>query len=503
MKQRKNILIPVTVVVIITAIYYAAPALYDWYLDQWKQDVIWSIIKSDNQVDTDTGSLENTWSIHNTMSQEYHDTVEGELPKLTKQTRALLDQYSRDPDPSYLFNLVESLTSDGAYYTAIYLYQILLKAYPDTATYTDYLTLLINRGSYTPQFLAQYQKTINILSASGYINKQDALLFTSFRTLISGDVDGFYQIVHQLTGEYAPLAWDLLANLTSYSEYKQAPKQYLRWLFASTLLRYGYYTPAIHLAQESLKFNPDYVLGEQVMAYWNLMTHDWTLAKNYLTKLMESDPQHLITYQRLYGIASYRDQNPKDTVRYLTQVNSVIPSIEMIRYLWLSYRSLYDYLHVAKMYRELLTLYEPQELDYFEFFDTYRRAVSYQQDMSMSWVVNPIDTYDNALLSDYVVRCNQTMKNTQSYICSYGEWLQLLFNQDIDGSLKIMIDVARNYPYDFVFGMIGDLYLINWQAPTAQIYYEKAIKSSYNWWYQSYLSNKINNLIIDDGLETN
>jgi hypothetical protein len=153
--------------------------------------------------------------------------VSKELPKLTKQTRALLDQYNEDKDPKYLFDLVASLTDDGAYYTAIYLYQILLKEYPKEAKYTSYLKLLLNRGEYTPQFLSEYQSTINTLVSSGMITNQDSLFFTSFRTLISGDVDTFYQTVYQLSGEYAPIASDLLANVTSYSQYKQAPQQYL------------------------------------------------------------------------------------------------------------------------------------------------------------------------------------------------------------------------------------------------------------------------------------
>jgi len=99
------------------------------------------------------------------------------------------------------------------------------------------------------------------------------------------------------------------------------------------LLRYGYYAPATHLAQQSLKFNPDYILGAQILAYANLMTHDWKASKIYLTKLMESDSQHLLTYQRLYGVASYRDQEPKDAVWYLSQVNDKIPNIEIVRYL--------------------------------------------------------------------------------------------------------------------------------------------------------------------------
>ena len=89
-----------------------------------------------------------------------------ELPKLTKQTRALLDQYNEDKDSKYLFDLVTSLTDDGAYYTAIYLYQILLKEFPQQAKYPAYLKLLLNRGEYTPQFLNEYQITINTLSLS-------------------------------------------------------------------------------------------------------------------------------------------------------------------------------------------------------------------------------------------------------------------------------------------------------------------------------------------------
>jgi hypothetical protein len=50
--------------------------------------------------------------------------------------------------------------------------------------------------------------------------------------------------------------------------------------------------------------------------------------------------------------------------------------------------------------------------------------------------------------------------------------------------------------------MIGDLYVIKDQLPTAEVYYQKAIESSYNGWYQRYLSNKIKTLTVD-GSETN
>lgn len=495
-QQFKHTIILASIVLCMVAGYYGIPIAYDWYLTRWQNTVVDALIASGQM---STGNIMTTGdeSIHDTKTSQYQWFITAELPKLTKQTRALLDQYNEDQDPKYLFDLVRTLTDDGAYYTAIYLYQILLDTYPDQATYTQYLKLLLNRGQYNTKFLSEYQQTINTLSSSGLINQQDTLFFTSFRTLISGDVDAFYQTVHQLTGEYAPIASDLLANFDTYSAYKQAPQQYLWWLFASTLLRYGYYAPAIHLAEQSLKFNPDYVLWYQIMAYAHLMTHDRDTAKSYLTKLMESDSTHLITYQRLYGVASYRDQEPKDTVWYLTQVNKKVPSIEMLRYLWLSYRALYDYLHVTKTYRDILTSYEPELVDYFEFFDTYRRAVSYQLNTTMSGVVNPLDQYDDQLLSDYIARCSQTMTGDQSYVCDYGQALKNLFAGNTDEAMQLMIWIARDYPYDFVFGMLGDLYLMNNQSPTAQIYYQKAIKASYNGWYQLYLSNKIKELPIN------
>lgn len=497
MKYRKNTIIPLVVVLLIISLYYAFPLWYEWYLNYSQPVMIDTLVTS---TPIATWSLEqdvDTGSIHDTSNDEYRKIVSLELPKLTKQTHALLDRYNQEPNSKDLFSLVDRLNDDGAYYTSIYLYQILLKQYPETAKYPVYLKLLLNRGEYTSQFLTQYQSTIDILSKSWYITSQDTLFYTSFRTLISGDVDSFYQTVHQLSWDYAAIAWDLITNLDTYSQYKQAPKQYLWWLFSSTLLRYGYYAPAIHLAQQSLKFNPSYILGIQILAYANIMTHNRDTAKSHLTVLMESDNQHLITYQRLYGIASYRDQEPKEAVRYLSQVQEKIPSIEMLRYLWLSYRSLYDYLHIAKTYRSLVSDYTPEAVDYFEFFDTYRRAVPYTQDMDLTTLTNPLDIYDSILLSDYVSSCEQNTDANLLYICQYWEALQSLYSQDTDTALSKMIWVARDHPYDFVFGMIGDLYLINWQAPTAQIYYQKAINSSYNWWYQVYLSNKIANLTID------
>lgn len=494
MNRLKYTTIVVVVAVVVIWGYYGFPVAHKRYLDQQQPQILsWLVM-------TTTWSTGN--SIHDTTTTGYQLLIAEELPKLTKQTRVLLDQYNEDQDAKYLFDLVASLTDDGAYYTAIYLYQILLKEFPTQAQYPEYLTLLLNRGEYTPQFLVEYQHTVDTLATSGLITDQDQLFFTSFRTLISGDVDAFYNIVHQLSGSYAPIAGDLISNLTTYSQYKQAPRQYLWWLFASTLLRYGYYAPAIHLAQQSLKFTPDYVLGLQIMAYGHLMMHDRDISKSYLTQLMSIDASHLLTYQRLYGVASYWDNEYKDAIWYLTQVNDKIPNIELVRYIGLSYRSLYDYLHVTKTYRTILESQKSEAIDYFEFFDTYRRAVSYTTGMMMTGVINPIDEYDNFLLADYNTRCGITLTGELSYICDYGSALLMLFNGDVEGSVAIMTTIARNHPYDFVYGMIGDIYVIKNQVPTAQTYYQKAIESSYNGGYQRYLSNKIKTLTVN-GTETN
>lgn len=496
MKRYLTYIIPIVVVTVMIGAYYGIPAWYHRYLTQQQPDILTWFVSSASW-STLSGS-----SIHNTATSDYQAMVSKELSKLTKQTRILLDLYNEDQEPKYLFDLVTSLTDDGAYYTAIYLYQILLQEFPQQATYPSYLKLLLNRGEYTPQFLTEYQTTINALVASGMITTQDALFFTSFRTLISGDVDTFYQTVHQLSGDYAPIASDLLANLTTYSAYKQAPQQYLWWLFASTLLRHGYYAPAIHLAQQSLKLNPDYTLGLQIMAYGRLMTHDWDNSKLYLKQLMTLDPVHLITYQRLYGVASYRDGEYRDAVQYLIQVQDKIPNIELLRYIGLSYRELQDFNHLATTYRTILDDEKIDSIDYFEFFDSYRRSVSYTSGMIMSDLVNPLDQYDNVLLADYIVSCTTTIVGRESYVCDYGRALQSLFTANLDQAMEQMVVIARDHPYDFVYGMIGDLYAIKDQAPTAQVYYRKAIESSYNGWYQRYLSNKIKSLTVD-GSETN
>jgi tetratricopeptide (TPR) repeat protein len=238
------------------------------------------------------------------------------------------------------------------------------------------------------------------------------------------------------------------------------------------------------------------------MAYGRLMTHDRDQAKSYLTQLMKLDPTHLITYQRLYGIASYRDGEYRDAVQYLTQVQTQIPNIELLRYIGLSYRELQDYSHLATTYRSILQESTIDAVDYFEFFDTYRRSTSYTSGMIMSDLANPLDQYDDALLSDYIVSCDKTMVDGQKYLCDYGRALQSLFTANLDTALEQMMALAVDHPYDFVYGMMGDLYVIKDQMPTAQLYYNKAIESSYNGGYQRYLSNKIKSLAID-GSETN
>gem|GEM_PF-1674854 len=144
-------------------------------------------------------------------------------------------------------------------------------------------------------------------------------------------------------------------------------------------------------------------------AYSHMMMHDWSQSKTYLEQLLTLDPSHLLTYQRLYGIISYRHNEHQDAIWYLSQVYNKIPDIELLRYLGLSYRALYDYIHVTSTYRTLLGSQEILDIDYFEFFDTYRRSVGYTSGMIFLPTTNPIDRYDNKLLDDYIQQCLLTI----------------------------------------------------------------------------------------------
>jgi tetratricopeptide (TPR) repeat protein len=195
---------------------------------------------------------------------------------------------------------------------------------------------------------------------------------------------------------------------------------------------------------------------------------------------MTIDASHLLTYQRLYGIASYWAGEYRNSIEYLTQVQEKIPNIELLRYIGLSYREIQDYKHLATTYRTILQDPKIDAVDYFEFFDTYRRSVSYTSGMIMSDLTSPLAQYDTGLLNDYIVSCATAMTGKELYLCDYGQALQSLFTANLDQAMEQMVAIARDHPYDFVYGMIGDLYIIKDQLPTAELYYRKAIESSYN-----------------------
>jgi len=79
-----------------------------------------------------------------------------------------------------------------------------------------------------------------------------------------------------------------------------------------------------------------------------------------------------------------------------------------------------------------------------------------------------------------VTSCATHVTGDQVYLCSFGTALTLVAQDQTSEAIQKLIPLARDHPYDYIYALIGDLYQVNNQLPTAQIYYEKAINASYN-----------------------
>jgi tetratricopeptide (TPR) repeat protein len=95
-------------------------------------------------------------------------------------------------------------------------------------------------------------------------------------------------------------------------------------------------------------------LPYQVLAYTNFLTHNWEAAKEYFIKLTTIDSKNTFLYKFLIGISYYRYGDYEQSILYLNQVTDPGLTIDVCRYMLLSYIQGQDTTNMIRMFHNLL-----------------------------------------------------------------------------------------------------------------------------------------------------
>lgn len=273
--------------------------------------------------------------------------------------------------------------------------------------------------------------------------------------------------------------------LANYLKIKNPPNYYRDGLVSLSLLKNGYFSFAKRLALRALSSNEEYILSYQVLAYTNFLTHNWEAAKDYLLKLTTIDTTNSFLYKFLIGISYYRHGDYEQSILYLNQVTDPGLTIDVYRYMLLSYIQGDDTSNIVRMFHNLLGESSLQASDFVLFFD--------QMFYTPFRAGQSFDVYKDSpqLVDLYLRKCTTVLGESQADVCMYGEvWLQLA-KQNLSWIGEKIIILTQKYKQSHLYHILGDYYTQNKQYATAKETYVQALSICEQVSEQTILKNKI------------
>lgn len=201
------------------------------------------------------------------------------------------------------------------------------------------------------------------------------------------------------SGSTASIVTSILNRVASVQAARDMPSYYEDGLIALSLFEHGYIRLAQLLALQTLSYNANYILPQQLLAYSALLAHEWREAAGYFDKLLTNDPHNTSQYQFFRGVCAYRLSEYANALLFFAQIDSSQITSDTIRYMINSYLALQDYSGASKAFKSLLSKTDMHNADMMLarekiIFEPYM----YSQDYS-------ILKYDQAILDLYITRC--------------------------------------------------------------------------------------------------
>lgn len=269
-----------------------------------------------------------------------------------------------------------------------------------------------------------------------------------------------------------PIVAVFLQDRQTFRTLKDSRPYYYTGLLAVSLMKAGYTTMAMDLANDILLQDKNYILSYELLSQLAIKEKRYQDAISYLQKLMNLDAQHIARTAFFLGISYYYLGDYWSSITYLNQVVDSSYIYDALRYLILIHNKQGEYAKMIEEFRLLLTEQKVDQHDFALFFDTlfyepYRKGGT-SGDFSLA------RTYAISVVIPYIDVCQKQLAKTAPYICKYGEAWRYLSQNKAEKALKSLLYLSKVYPQPIIFQALWDYYSFQNNTEKATYYYNEA-----------------------------
>ena len=371
-------------------------------------------------------------------------------------THTLMELYETTDNESILVVLLEKLVDQHSYDTAFtYLQQGEQQQQIDSLSAYTYLTILFNSRLvvYKDQKnLTKIQQRVEEFMNLGQITQSDYLFYMSLIDLLHGYTNKFVTKISQINDlAYQPF----MSALDEYDRHVHTqvdvPSYYFDALISLLLLQNGYVKVAqqraIHIAIE----DGNYILPHQILWYSNFILHNRDASGEYFRDLVVLDPTNSDVYTFMRGVWLYWQKQYKQAIIAFNQVQNENFQSDAYRYMLLSYDQLGDEENFMRIAQRLLWYDDLVLSDFIVFFEKVLYLPRSREQDAQLYV-----RY-TSLVEQYLLYCDQQVRQTEMYVCDYGRAGVLLVEWKIVQAEQYLRRITEYLQKSYLYHALGEV----------------------------------------------
>lgn len=280
----------------------------------------------------------------------------------------------------------------------------------------------------------------------------------------------------------------LLSIQDSYKTYKKSvwsPLYYFKTLIALDLLKFWYFWLSKNIVENVYIEDSSYILAQQILWYSYFYIWNYENAIKYFKILKKWDKTNEDDYNFFLWISYYWIKKPKDTLLYLSQLDSTYSYYkDVLRYKLLSYMDIGDIWNTL----EIISKLSNYELSYIDYYNIFKYLLFKCK--------NCYKTELKTLLS-LIRSCYEQVDKENEYVCWYGKWNLFLKAWKKELAIKYLKLLSEYFQDTYIFHNLATYYEDLWDLETAKKYYLKELLYTEDKFKKKVLQEKIQELYIN------
>lgn len=329
----------------------------------------------------------------------------------------------------------------------------LIAQLPDNESVTEIISfdvlmkLLMNTTELSFARIKQIKTVVENAYKSQKIDLATYNWYFFIMTVIKWDMNNAHYYLDWLQFTQQQNKRDQLLILQKATEvYWSTPIYHLRAVRAMYLYQQGWRWPALHIWQEIRQQDPNYILAEQLIAYWSMALQDRKQAIYALQHLQKTDSTYDDMYQFFQWIAHFFLNEHNESILLLKEVSEKSSyATDIKRYLLLNYVALWERNQVTTIIKELVNQKTLWVTDFATLFDL---LLFYKIEDAES-----LSESDIQLVQQLIIRCQKELSN-DLHVCLYGKWWLLFRQWEEQKAYMILQRIVERYPRKRIYEVL-------------------------------------------------